>query len=560
MSALTERRRTAARTAELAPRLAVLWVPDWPVAAAVLSGAAPAHAPIAVHDSRVLTAVDARARSQGVRRGMRRRTAQGLCPDLELVAMDEGRDVRAFEPVVQAVEGVVAGVEVSRPGLVVLAAGGPSRYVGTEEALAELLVGTVADEAGTECQVGVADGLLAALLAARDGLIVPPGTSAEYLAGRPVRDLLHVATTRESHARLADLSDLLRRLGIGTLGAFARLRAGDVLARFGDVGTQGYRLARGLDARPVSVRRPEPDVTVRADLDPPAARLDTAAFAARRLAEDLQNRLLRRGAVCARLRVLARTEGGSELVRTWRIDGAATATELTDRVRWQLEGWLNGRSGQAPSAPLVRLELVAEEVTPAGTAQDGLWGRRSRGEQQAGRAALRVQGLLGSSQVLTPVLEGGRSPRDQVRLVAWGDEAVGLRPPEAPWPGRIPRPLPATVPDVPWRAELTAADGGPVTVGGRGTLVPAGVVPALLRILPEDGEDAARTSGRGQSRRMRSGSYRITGWAGPWPIGERWWQTTGARSGAYVQLLLDGAPGVLVVVRDGRWWVEGVYD
>ncbi|WP_418608384.1 hypothetical protein [Georgenia sp. SUBG003] len=103
--------------------------------------------------------------------------------------------------------------------------------------------------------------------------------------------------------------------------------------------------------------------------------------------------MLRRGVVCARLQVAARTEDGIELVRTWSIDGAPTAAELTDRVRWQLEGWLSGRSGRPPSAPLTHLELVAQEVSPAGAVQDGLWGRARRGEAQAGRAALRVAGV-----------------------------------------------------------------------------------------------------------------------------------------------------------------------
>src|SRR5699024_4625696 len=107
---------------------------------------------------------------------------------------------------------------------------------------------------------------------------------------------------------------------------------------------------------PVPLHRGEPDITVHAELDPPVQRLDVAAFAGRRLAEELNNRMLRRGVVCTRLRVLARAENGAELERTWRIEGVLTASELTDRVRWQLEGWLSGRSGEAPSAPLVHLE------------------------------------------------------------------------------------------------------------------------------------------------------------------------------------------------------------
>lgn len=164
-----------------ATRTAALWVPDWPVAAVIAEGVTAAHVPVAVHDGRGITAASARARAEGVRRGMRRRSAQALCPGLVLVAADEGREARAFEPLVQALETVVAGVEVTRPGVAVLPARGPSRHVGSEEALAELLVGRVAEETGSECQVGIADGLLGAVLAARDGIIVPAGTTAGFL-------------------------------------------------------------------------------------------------------------------------------------------------------------------------------------------------------------------------------------------------------------------------------------------------------------------------------------------------------------------------------------------
>ncbi len=560
---------------ETATRLAGLWVPDWAVAAAVAEGVAAAHLPVAVHDGRGIVAVSARARREGVRRGMRRRSAQGVCPELVLVAADEGRDIRAFEPLVQAVETVVAGVEIARPGIVLLPARGPSRYVGSEESLAELLVGRVAEETGAECQVGIADGVLAAVLAARDNQIVPRGAAAAFLAPRDLRDLQYVVTTREARAQTDALTDLLRRLGLRTLGAFAALAHRDVVARFGAAGVNAHRLAQGRDVRPPVVRRPEQDVIVRTELDPPAMRIDAAAFAARRLAEQLHERMLRRGVVCARLRVEARTETGQELIRTWRIDSALTATELTDRVRWQLEGWIGGRSGAGPSAPLVRLELAAEEVSPANVAQDGLWGQARRGEVQASRAALRIQGLLGAGGVLVPVAQGGRDPRDRVRLVAWGDEAVPLRPTGAPWPGRIPPPLPATVPADPFSVQVLDDAGQVVRMGERGQLTGH---PAWVVGVP--GTRGARSGGGAQGTGAAAApSVRVEAWAGPWPVTERWWSDQPRRR-AYLQVVLAEGPGVLVAVDTGSasavdpgsggvadseadpasWWLEGIYD
>ncbi|MPV35763.1 DNA polymerase Y family protein [Georgenia subflava] len=531
-----------------AARRAVLWVPDWPVAAAVAEGLVDPQVPVAVHDNRGVVVASAPARAAGVRRGMRRRSAQQLCPELVLLPADPVRDARAFEPLVQAVETVVADVEVVRPGMVVFLARGPVRHVGSEEILAELLVGTVATETGAECQVGIGDGLLAAMLAARAGVLVPAGTTPAFLAGQDVAALTLAASTRQATAETAELVDLLRRLGLRTLGAFAALATGDVAARFGTHGLGAHRLARGLDVRPPVSRRPEDDVLAATELDPPAERSDVAAFAARSLAEQLAERMLRRGVVCARLQVAARTEDGTELVRTWSIDDAPTAAELTDRVRWQLEGWLSGRSGRPPSAPLTHLELEAQEVSPAGAVQDGLWGRSRRGEAQASRAALRVQGLLGAEGVLVPVLQGGRDPRAAARLVAWGDEAAPLRRTDAPWPGQVPAPWPATVPTEPVPARLVDAVGAEVRVDARGTTSGA---PARVVVLPH-----APTAAPGP---VEPGEYPLLAWAGPWHGTERWWSGQGRRR-AYVQVVPDGAPALLLALEQGAWRVEGVYD
>src|SRR4029453_5707534 len=94
----------------------------------------PAAGPVVVlHANRVLACSEA-ARAEGVRRGLRRRDAQGRCPHLVVVEHDPGRDARAFEPVVAAIEEVVAGVEVLRPGVAAAAVRGPARYFGGEEA------------------------------------------------------------------------------------------------------------------------------------------------------------------------------------------------------------------------------------------------------------------------------------------------------------------------------------------------------------------------------------------------------------------------------------------
>ncbi|NYF54285.1 DNA polymerase Y family protein [Micromonospora purpureochromogenes] len=560
-------------------RTLLLWCPDWPVIAAEIVDGVPATGPVAVLHANRVVACSEQARAEGVRRGLRRREAQGRCPQLTVVDHDPGRDARAFEPVVAAVEEVVAGVEVVRPGACAVAARGPSRYLGGEEAAAERIVEQVAQACAVESQVGIADGVFAAGLAARAGRVVPPGGTPEFLTGLPVEALGRPA-----------LADLLRRLGVRTLGDFAALPAGDVLARFGLDGALAHRLAAGRDDRPLAVRQPPVDLAVTADHDEPLDRVDAAAFAARALAERLHDRLAAHGLACTRLGIEAVTAHGQELHRVWRHDGLLTAAAIADRVRWQLDGWLSGSTGRAgarparPTAGIVRLRLVPDGVLAQAGLQPGLWGETGEERERAHRALSRVQGILGPEAVVTAVLGGGRSPADQTHLVPWGDERLPARPgppalpdepalgtdravggpagagPAAggaaagrsagvgraggggsavpPWPGRLPPPAPAVVLPTPLAATVHDAAGEPVVVSARLTVSAA---PARLAV--------------GTARPVE-----IVGWAGPWPVDERWWAPAEARRRARFQVCLADGAALLLAVEAGQWLVEAIYD
>ncbi|GIF11900.1 DNA polymerase Y family protein [Actinoplanes teichomyceticus] len=678
---------------EAALRTLLLWCPDWPVVAAEIVLGVPAAEPVAVFANNRVLACSEAARRETVRRGLRRREAQGRCPQLIVVEHDPGRDARAFEPVVAAVEEVAAGVEVIRPGACALAARGPSRYYGGEEAAAERIVEHVAQACAVESQAGVADGVFAAGIAARDGRIVEPGRTPAFLAGVPVEALDRPG-----------LTDLLRRLGVKTLGEFAALPAGDVLTRFGFDGALAHRLARGADHRPLAVRQPPPDLAVTETYDEPLDRVDTAAFAGRVLAERLHERLAGHGLACTRLGVEAVTADGQELHRVWRHDGLLTAAAIAERVRWQLDGWLTGarRSGPArPTAGLVRLSLIPDGLLAHAGLQPGLWGDAGAERDRAHRALSRVQGLLGPEAVVTPVLGGGRSGDDQVRLVPWGDERTPSRPaaphpdpipglvtvpvldhavapdlPPTPAPRRFPVPAPtgltSTGPALErarpgGRAERTeagrlasvshlrpvlASEPAPAREPGsepRPAAVrpgPAAVRPGPAAVRPEtaaafpgpaaarpdlitDGDPGAGsgvppghpdpahppgTAVRGRKARRppllppwpgrlprpspalvlpepipavvhdetglpvgvsarleltgtpttltvdRSAPLPIAGWAGPWPIDERWWAPGEARRRARFQMSLADGRALLLSLAAGRWTVEAIYD
>jgi protein ImuB len=450
--------------------------------------------------------------------------------------------------VVAAVEALAPGVEVVRPGLVAVPARGPTRYFGSEPAVAERVADVVAAETGVECQVGITEGLFAATLAAHRGLLVAPGQVVEFLAPLSIAELGRPAGAGDR----GDLVDLLHRLGLRTLGAFAALPIDDVASRFGPAGVRAHRQARGLDERPLARRIPPVELAVTRVLDPPVERVDAAAFAAREPAEQLHVALAVRGLACTRLGVRARTESGEELTRVWRCAEPLTAAGIADRVRWQLDGWLTSR-GQRPSSGITVLHLVPEEMVGRQALQRGLWGETGEADERAGRALVRVQGLLGPDAVLTGVPGGGRGPVDRVHLVSWGDEHTPADS-GAPWPGRLPAPSPTRVPAAALPAEVLDDTGRSLGVSGR----------AVLTGTPH------RVAVDGRPPR------RVLSWAGPWPVSERWWEPGGGRRCARVQAVLDTEPApeadpeprdgageqlaVLLACEAGRWRVEGIYE
>jgi protein ImuB len=475
---------------------------------------------------------------------MRKRQAQRVCPEVVLLPHDEGRDTRAFEAVAVAAEQVVSGVEVSRPGVLMISADGAARFHGSEEALAEELVTAIAEIAGCEAGVGIADGLLAALIAARENVVVPAGASRVYLAPKPASNLVHAAMEPRHRQAITDLVSVLDRLGIRTMGEIAALPSGDVIARFGAPGAWALRLASGGDGAPPVARRIDQDIEVREDFEDGAASIERLAFAARRAAEALDQAMIDAGVRCLRVSIAVTTERGDRLERIWRTDvGArpgAFVRSMTDRVRWQLEGWVSGTSAGPEAANLLSLSLLALEVIPTGAEQDFLWGGVSGADSRAHRAMERIQGLAGTESVLVAQEQGGRTPADRSFVVPWGQEPRGTRRIDRPWPGRLPEPAPATVLRSPEPIELLDAGGRPVTVTER-LYVTAPPTWAVFA-----GSD-------------QPGHVAVDAWAGPWPIVERWWSEDASRR-AYLQVALADGRAVLVASHRGTWALEAVYD
>lgn len=506
-------------------RVLVLWFPDWPLRAA-LDGPAP-HPPTALVHANTVVACTASAREHGVRAGQRRRAAQGHVASLRILPHDTATDERAFLPVLRLLERHAPGIAPLRPGLAVLRARGISRYHDGEAEAGEALIQVLSEAGYPEVRVGIADGPFTAELAARGPracTVVPSGHATQFLSPLPVRAL-----------RDEQLSDLLTRLGVRTLGGFAALDPVEVRDRLGEHGARLHALAAGADSRPVVPRPPDPELVRSVEFEPPLAGADQVAFAVRQTTDAVLLALADAAVVCTEVRIDLTDDDGHVFSRSWLHPTCFDAADLVDRVRWQLEA-LGAERATEPIddarvfGGITMVRVVPVAVDDAAHHQPGLFG--SGTEERLHHAVSRVQTLLGHRGVVTAALSGGRWLADRQVLTPWGERAVAPRDPDQPWPGSLPDPLPAEVFQPPRPIGVHATGGEDVVVDERGAL---SAPPALI-----DGDD-------------------VRAWAGPWPVHERRWDASGGKRGHRMQVVDDHDRAWLVFSAGGRWWAEGRY-
>ena len=433
---------------------------------------------------------------------------------------------------------------------------GPSRYHGGDEAFAALVAEAVTSVLAGRVRatgppgVGVADGRFAATLAARaaaarpceasrDGWWCPtvPG-AAVFLAPFPVVTLADVGLVDR------DLAGVFHRLGLRTLAQLAALPAADVLGRFGSDGFRAHQAAAGLDDRPPGTRAPPPELTGHLPFEPAVLQSGPVVFAAKHLADDLQAEVAGRGMVITTCLVRVETEHGERHERTWHHAQGFTATALAERVRWQLEGWAESPTG--PTGGITALRLVPVEVVADEGRQLGFWG----GDRwQAERAATRrgpADGPAGPGGGRCPSggeaegARGGRGGAGRGRRGAGAGRAA-----ERVGPAPPPDPGPAAAASLPGPG---ARDAGAGHRGGRER--PLG-----------DRERSGGDQRRPTLVAVGSGApQRVTAWAGPWPLEERWWDPSSRRRRARFQLVTEDGRAHLVVLAESRWWLAATYD
>ncbi len=237
----------------------------------------------------------------------------------------------------------------------------------------------------------------------------------------------------------------------------------------------------------------------------------------------------------SRMTVTAETEHSERSERHWYRSEGFTAAAIVDRVRWQLDSWVNEPSSVSAGVIVIRISITS--VRPDDGVQHGFWGGASEADGRASRAVARLVTLCGPEGVRVPLPIGGRLPEDRYgwfpATVVDGDHHVDVL---APWPGSVVRPAPVIVPTSQVRIEVVNDRGESVGVSGRGEMTSDPVCVVI--------------GGR---------SHRVVAWAGPWPLIERWWDERRRRRLARLQVVLEDGSAHLLAVEHQRWHLMGTH-
>lgn len=278
------------------------------------------------------------ASAKGVRAGMTLREATALCPDAVIVMPNPAMESRVSREILTRLEELSPLVEADEheQGCWYIDLRGLDRHYPTTTAATERMLATI--QPILRPRAGLATTKFTARAAssiAQPGTVhpVPKGTETRFLADAPV-SLLPFPP---------EMTHQLNRLGLGTLGALAKLPAAKLAARFGPDGRLAWELASGIDTRPVV---PQPrDETIVEELTMPSPAVS-------------------REMLMVGLRQLVHRAFNHQALKGRQVREVTLRAELENRRSWERTLVLKEASG--PSALVTALELRLQALEMPG--------------------------------------------------------------------------------------------------------------------------------------------------------------------------------------------------
>ncbi len=536
-----------------------LWCPSWPVTACWLALGNKPDIPTVIFDrddnkAHVL-ATCSNAYSAGIRRGMRKRSAESIVPDALFAVSDSILENKMFTQVLDATRDMVPQVSLVRPGRLECNARGPSRYFGGEEYAARELLRRVKSLGIEDVFIGVANTRFASFVAARvapyqdqDGIYIVGETleqTQEFIAPQPL-----------SLLDAPQIVSLLERVGLSTLGDIAQMNSGDMLARFGQEGVRVHSLVTGYedgrDERELATQ--SADISREYESDDPLTTSTQAAFVAKNLARELSEELDNNAMMCSEIEVTTHLSSGEICNRSWRVETTALEQVIASRVLLQCQEWLLQKGLEEVSyvdehilvdsfpRGITRIVVTATHVVPSHRRQVSLFGTDPASDENALRCIDRVKAIIGEQSVVELFLQGGRMPQETVKFQEYcktlddfiskdlfnhlddSDFACTYH-----WPGAIVGKTPMCNFEQPIKARLLDKNNQPIKVHATGILESE-----LVYI-----ESAAISPGRQE----------VKDFAGPWPLEDNWWDEKKRRRICRFQVLCSS--GAYLIVTKG---------
>lgn len=216
------------------PRVACLYVPNFAVAIGLGAEPTLARRPLVLtesdDESAAIVAVNDCAASHGVALGMTVAQAGTICPDLVVRLRRHDDEITQSNALYKRLQTLSPHVEEPTPGSFYLDLSGFTLLYRSETELAQHIL-TVTGIVGYPLRLGIAANTFVARVAAEQSAdhcftIVPPGEERSFLAPLSI-SCLSLSSERQ---------EILRDLGIRTIGQLAAMRGNELISRFGDEG------------------------------------------------------------------------------------------------------------------------------------------------------------------------------------------------------------------------------------------------------------------------------------------------------------------------------------
>lgn len=406
-----------------AQRYVMVRVPDWQTVSLEL--AVPPGASAAVVSGGRIRHASLRARSDGVEVGMKVSTAQVLSPHMILMPEDIHSDAQRFNMVMCAVHTQIARVYGLYPGMAWALVDGGVRWHGSESAVAEAIIDAVNEHVGLECQVGIATGVLAAVVAAYRGDIVAADNSAQYVAALPLSWVISCVPEWES--ALGELVGELELLGISRCADLNAERGKYYRAHFGAAFDYLMNLVSGGDVFLPMLDHREYDIRAHYDCEDAQISSDFLMIPMRHLAFEVSQKMLHARLRARSMLTVIGTADGEQHRREWGEIPPDKPDVVARRLRWHMNSLVSGVTHtEGEDSPIGGgvsfLEVRIRECEPADP-DTPLWGGY-RESEAVPHCVERLHSFLGEGSVFAVYPRGSYDPRSRVDTVQWRQEKL----------------------------------------------------------------------------------------------------------------------------------------